>query len=380
MLFTAGSIVTGTTGVWIFISRGLKKKFTPTIISLIVINAMTLMLQASEIVHVYNPYRPVWSIWRNIVYPLCVVLLNLLQLEIFNVFNDGLINIRIFQSQNMKWMRLIVILVHLFLCLPTYLQIWLLPYDDTSLATKRKFQVISAAYIDRRPYPLMSLVHSSDQLGSYIALITLSVARRTLKLFVPRFSAFGIWGVLQNFYILKRIHAHFDSLRSTDCSESLEYCAPDANYGQIKANKHISTGTIHSDCDTTMVSTQYEPPSSAPVHHPTPRHVSKTIRRIQSGARRIRWSIFFLFAMDIFSVGTFITASLVTEEEDRVMHHAMLQISFGVIGMHLFLETFLFTQIVTQFKQQMSASSGSHANDAAESAKNIKRNSAATLT
>ncbi|KAH6564800.1 hypothetical protein BASA62_007685 [Batrachochytrium salamandrivorans] len=84
--------------------------------------------------------------------------------------------------------------------------------------------------------------------------------------------------------------------------------------------------------------------------------------------------------MDIFSVGTFITASLVTEEEDRVMHHAMLQISFGVIGMHLFLETFLFTQIVTQFKQQMSASSGSHANDAAESAKNIKRNSAATLT
>ncbi|KAH6560927.1 hypothetical protein BASA61_000028 [Batrachochytrium salamandrivorans] len=300
---------------------------------------MTLMLQASEIVHVYNPYRPVWSIWRNIVYPLCVVLLNLLQLEIFNVFNDGLINIRIFQSQNMKWMRLIVILVHLFLCLPTYLQIWLLPYDDTSLATK----------------------WGTFGAGVYAILV-------------------GIWGVLQNFYILKRIHAHFDSLRSTDCSESLEYCAPDANYGQIKANKHISTGTIHSDCDTTMVSTQYEPPSSAPVHHPTPRHVSKTIRRIQSGARRIRWSIFFLFAMDIFSVGTFITASLVTEEEDRVMHHAMLQISFGVIGMHLFLETFLFTQIVTQFKQQMSASSGSHANDAAESAKNIKRNSAATLT
>ncbi|EGF81698.1 hypothetical protein BATDEDRAFT_23234 [Batrachochytrium dendrobatidis JAM81] len=333
MLFTALSFITGIVGTIVFIRKGVQKRFTTSIITLIAINLSTILLQLSEVAYVYLPYTSAALISRNFIYQICVLLLNLIQLEIFRVFNEGLINIKAFRSENMKWIRLAAILVHLICSLPTYLQEWVFPYNLETTATK----------------------WANNGSAIYTILV-------------------GIWGVLQNLYILKRTRTHFDRLRAARSENPANFNSHKLQRQNSSVIALVAVPPVPIDSDESGMYSNYVAnrdgltvPGTATMDDQTstttvalnPSSVARLTKKIDRGFLMIRILIIILFALDLLSISTFISSSMILEDMDRLAHYALMQISFGVIGIHLFIETFLFVQIVLQFKRQISMSGSS---------------------
>ncbi|EGF79273.1 expressed protein [Batrachochytrium dendrobatidis JAM81] len=315
LISTGIALLAGVFGTGLFLYRGTENKFTWAILSLVIINFMSVQLQASEIAYVYLPSSLGTLIWRNVIYQLCVLSLNLLQLEIFAVFNAGLMHVSIFRPDNMKWVRLAAIIVHLLYALPIYLQGWVIPMSDNR---EIKWTVYGAA------------------------LYTLLV---------------GIWGVFQNCYILAKLQAHFAVLNKS------------IGLDDFHTSNAVSPCKSNTDSNNTLVFLEagHESDSiSSPVILPRRdsrqcltnenSHVNK---RVQNGSRVIQLLIFIMFALDITCTVTFIISSITKISQDSIAHYAHMQISVSIIGIHLFLETFLFTQIVDQFRKKLSATNSS---------------------
>ncbi|KAH6578798.1 hypothetical protein BASA61_000027 [Batrachochytrium salamandrivorans] len=170
-------------GFGYFVLSGLRRTFTKALIGLAIINLLAAITQVSEVFYVYTEASIGTYVWRNIMFVQCALFLNLLQIEIFGVFNGGLIRTNIFKRENMKWVWLYAISFHILCTAPMYLDGWVWEYNESRLLTKW------ATY--------------GPALYSTIV---------------------GIWGISQNLFILQKVHVHTSQISamstgSTDTSQ-----------------------------------------------------------------------------------------------------------------------------------------------------------------
>ncbi|KAH6564848.1 hypothetical protein BASA61_000282 [Batrachochytrium salamandrivorans] len=120
---TIVAIVCNLIGTAFIVRRGLRKRFTAAIASLILINIIPVFLQISEALYLYHHERhPGFKTWRNWCFGPSLLLLNIIQLEIVSIFNVGLIQSITFQQENMPYVRMAAVLVHVLFAGPTYFE------------------------------------------------------------------------------------------------------------------------------------------------------------------------------------------------------------------------------------------------------------------
>ncbi|KAI8928092.1 hypothetical protein BC831DRAFT_449783 [Entophlyctis helioformis] len=154
----------------------LKNRFTPTIVSLIVLNGMALLMQLVMMAYVYSDEdNPSAFIARNWLFTWSVCLLNLLQLQVYNVFNGGIFQTSFFHTQNMPYIRAAAVLFMLLTCFPILGEGILYPHDNKHVLSK--YAGVGSAF--------------------YTSVVSL-------------------WGIVQNLFILKRVQEHIARLHSID--------------------------------------------------------------------------------------------------------------------------------------------------------------------
>ncbi|KAJ8331132.1 hypothetical protein O5D80_000699 [Batrachochytrium dendrobatidis] len=272
-------------GVCFFGFQGLRKRFTRAIIFLVLINAIGLLMQVSEVCFVYLlSYTELYT-WRNIMFELCMISLNMLQLEIFSCFNGGLLHISLFHAENIKWLRLASIILHLITGLGAYLE---------GIAWQ---------------YSMGSILSLWTGLGPVVYAVFICII-----------------GVTQNLLILKKVKQHIRTIT-------------------------VSNGSA----DPRVIKVQ--------------------------GTKIL---IYFVLALDLSSLAIFIISGVVGSLDNYIPHYSLMQICFGIFGIHMFLETFLFERIVDQFRKKVTSpvnSKGSRAvvsNSGVSSNPGIKYSNAVT--
>ncbi|KAI8927541.1 hypothetical protein BC831DRAFT_451828 [Entophlyctis helioformis] len=163
-------------GVANFVYFGRANKFTTTILCLIFLNAYGALFQTVVMVYLYSDTGTLGPlIARNWMYPINTMLLNLLQLEVYAVFNAGLIRLPLFSRENMPKIRGVAVLIMIVLCGAIFWEGILFTYGDNALVS---------AYSAFGPL-------------IYCVLVV-------------------VWGVTQNIFILRKVQGHIDSLISND--------------------------------------------------------------------------------------------------------------------------------------------------------------------
>ncbi|KAH6575515.1 hypothetical protein BASA60_004997 [Batrachochytrium salamandrivorans] len=94
------------------------------------------VMQVSEASFLYMTISNTTYVWRNIMFQLCMISLNMLQLEIFQCFNGGLLRFRWFHSENIKYMRITSLIIHIICGWSSYLQGLAFPYEEGSIFAK----------------------------------------------------------------------------------------------------------------------------------------------------------------------------------------------------------------------------------------------------
>ncbi|OAJ38558.1 hypothetical protein BDEG_22466 [Batrachochytrium dendrobatidis JEL423] len=168
----------GIYGAHKLIQRGRAKRFTPAIIALIVINLLPVLLQVVEAIYLYHSDRlPGFKTWRNWCYSPSLLLLNLVQLEIMSIFNSSFFRWKVFRLENMPYVQIVAVIVHLVFAGPTYLE-GIVYYNQPNLPFGRWCMYGTMAY-------------------SFMVVV---------------------FGISQNIFLFNRVQQHMDSLRSNEIS------------------------------------------------------------------------------------------------------------------------------------------------------------------
>ncbi|KAL2920329.1 hypothetical protein HK105_200402 [Polyrhizophydium stewartii] len=168
LVFACIAVVATLYGAGFFFVQALKRRFTVTLASLMLVNFLSAMLQVVEAVFSYtdNTVTPI-RVWRNWLYAITTMLSNLVQLGILSIFENNLWHGRVFSAKNMWIVYTIAVVVHLLCALPTYAEGILFVNDGQSLVGK----------------------YSIFAMGGYAFLI-------------------GIWGIVQGLFVLSQVQRH----------------------------------------------------------------------------------------------------------------------------------------------------------------------------
>ncbi|KAL2920309.1 hypothetical protein HK105_200382 [Polyrhizophydium stewartii] len=121
----------------LLVRRGAALAFTPAVIALAAINVAAALLQLAEALHIYvSPPENAFYVLRNIWLPLCGLALNMLQIQVAAVFQGSVVAWSWLARGSLAKPLIVAFAAHLLCCAPTYLQGWLIPYDNNSLGYK----------------------------------------------------------------------------------------------------------------------------------------------------------------------------------------------------------------------------------------------------
>ncbi|KAH9250118.1 hypothetical protein BASA81_012070 [Batrachochytrium salamandrivorans] len=196
--------------------------------------------------------------------PFGMMILNLLQLEIFAIFNGGLIHWSTLERDNIKWIRCGVIVLHLICTGPCYLSVWAIPVEINNLQSN----------------------WTTYGSGLYCGLIAL-------------------YGIVQDAFILYKVNEHLNRLNSRKIE-----------------------GASSSSRDLAMTSLI------------------------------IAALIFVIMGVTLFGASVIIPAG----GANNLLHFVLMQFSISFVGIHMFVETFLFERIVAKFRNEPKPPQGKNAN------------------
>ncbi|KAL2920317.1 hypothetical protein HK105_200401 [Polyrhizophydium stewartii] len=161
-------------GASFFLAQSFRRRFTVTLVLLMLVNFLAAVLQVAEAGNLYvdNTITPI-RVWRNWLYAITTMLSNLVQLGILSIFENNLWHGRVFSTSNMWIVYTAAVALHLLCALPTYAEGILFVNDGTKLIDK----------------------YSIYAMGGYAFFVAL-------------------WGIVQGLFVLNQVQRHLINVSS----------------------------------------------------------------------------------------------------------------------------------------------------------------------